>query len=92
VHTHLDEPTRSSQDGRGKAIGTGAHVAIIVFESMLALWQLGVAPQLIAIAFGLVLGAVCLALALAFGLGGRDVAGRFLQRKVDRLQGPDRQP
>ena len=45
--------------------------------------------------FAIVLGSVCLALALAFGLGGREVAGRFLQKEYDRRRssgGPGRQP
>jgi hypothetical protein len=32
----------------------------------------------------LVFGALCLALALAFGLGGREVAGRYLQKWLER--------
>jgi hypothetical protein len=56
----------------------------VVFAAMVALQQLGVGAQLIAIAFGLLLGAVCLALALAFGLGGRDVASKILAREYDK--------
>ena len=49
---------------------------------------LDIASEIVIWAFILVFGAVCLALALAFGLGGREVAGRFLekwleQKKVD---------
>jgi hypothetical protein len=51
---------------------------------MVALQQLGVGRQLIAIAFGSILGALCLAAALAFGLGGRDVAGRIINKEYER--------
>lgn len=49
-----------------------------VVAVMVTLQQLGVASQLIGIAFSLVLGAICLAAALAFGLGGREAAARVL--------------
>ncbi|MCC2630296.1 MAG: small-conductance mechanosensitive ion channel [Candidatus Paceibacter sp.] len=58
-----------------KTLGSVAKYAIIVFSVMAALTQLNVVPELIQIAFaGLVL-----ALALAFGLGGREEAARLLQ-------------
>ena len=64
--------------------GPAAHVVIVAFAAMMALQKIGVGRQLIAIAFALLLGAVCLALALAFGLGGRDVAAKILQKEYDR--------
>jgi hypothetical protein len=45
----------------------------------MALRQMGVANEIINLAFGLLLGAIAVAAALAFGLGGREVAGRELQ-------------
>lgn len=81
AHRRVDELTASAADRLARSLGTVAHVA---FATMMALQRLGVGNQLIAIAFGLVLGAVCLALALAFGFGGRDVAGRILQKEYDR--------
>jgi hypothetical protein len=36
---------------------------------------MGIASSIVNLAFGLLLGAVAVAIALAFGLGGRDVAG-----------------
>lgn len=55
-------------------IASIAKYAIIVFSVMAALTQLGIVPHLIQILFG----GVVLALALAFGLGGREEAARFL--------------
>jgi len=83
-HKRVDELTRGSSDRLLRSLGSVAHVAVVAFTIMMALQQLGVGRQLIAIAFALVLGAVCLALALAFGLGGRDVAGRILQKEYNR--------
>jgi hypothetical protein len=45
---------------------------------------LDIASEIVIWAFILVFGAVCLALALAFGLGGRDVAGRQLEKWLER--------
>lgn len=71
-----------------------ARVAIIVFASALALRQMGIAESIVNLAFGLLLGAVAVAAALAFGLGGRDVAARQLERWQRELQesppGPER--
>jgi hypothetical protein len=60
--------------GRAVYIGTTVFVVAGIFEI------LDIASEIIIWAFILVFGAVCLALALAFGLGGRDVAGRYLQK------------
>lgn len=80
----IDELTRTSQDRVLRAMGTIAHVAIVAFAAMMAMQQVGVGRQLIAIAFALVLGAVCLALSLAFGLGGRDVAAKIVEKEYER--------
>jgi hypothetical protein len=41
--------------------------------------ELGIAPLLVATTFNIILGGVVLALALAFGLGGKDAAARYLE-------------
>lgn len=84
----IDELTKSSSDRLVRSLGVVAHVGIVAFSSMMALQQIGVGRQLIAIAFALLLGAVCLALALAFGLGGRDVAAKILQKEYERHDKP----
>ena len=50
-----------------------------------ALTQLGIAVQLTANTFLIVLGAVALAAALAFGIGGREVAGDILEKAYGRI-------
>ena len=40
----------------------------------MALQQMGVATSIVNLAFGLLFGAIAVAIALAFGLGGRDIA------------------
>jgi len=53
---------------------------VLVLGGAIALRQMGVADSIINLAFGLLLGAVAVAAALAFGLGGREVAGRELEQ------------
>ena len=53
--------------------------AIIIFAATIAMEQLGIAPLLVGTAFNIILGGVVLALALAFGLGGKDAAARYLE-------------
>ena len=67
-----------NKDLRAAYIGTTIFVVAGIFEI------LDIASEIVIWAFILVFGAVCLALALAFGLGGRDVAGRHLERWFER--------
>ena len=59
--------------------------AIIIFAITVALEQLGIAPLLVTATFNIILGGICLALALAFGLGGKDVAAKYLEGLKKRL-------
>jgi hypothetical protein len=52
--------------------------AIIIFAATIALGELGIATLLVTTTFNIILGGICLALALAFGLGGKDAAARYL--------------
>ncbi len=73
----------------GKYAGLTARLArwaVLIFTAAIALKQLGVADTIINLAFGLTLGAIALAAALAFGLGARDVAGHETERLVNDLR------
>ncbi len=59
--------------------GSVAQYGIIVFAAFAALTQLGIAPELIAPTFLILLGAVALAAAIAFGLGGQGVAQQLVE-------------
>ena len=61
-----------------------ARYAIIVYAAFAALTELGIAVQLTAPTFLIVLGGVALAAAIAFGWGGRDVAKDIIERYYDR--------
>jgi len=65
---------------RARGIGYLARAALLTFVLLLALRQLQVAADLLLAAFELAFGGLCLALALAFGLGGREWAAGIIQR------------
>src|SRR3712207_2569905 len=64
-----------------------ARYAVIVYAAFAALTQLGIAVQLTANTFLIVLGAVALAAALAFGIGGREVARDIVKKAYNRGDG-----
>jgi len=55
-------------------------VAIIILGTAIGLRFMGLADDIINLAFGLLIGAVAVAFALAFGLGGRNAAARTVER------------
>ncbi len=61
-----------------------ARYAIIVYAVFAAITELGIAVKLTAPTFLILLGAVALAAAIAFGLGGREVAQDVLQKAYNR--------
>jgi hypothetical protein len=63
--------------GRVVYVGTTIFVVAAIFEI------LDIASEIVIWAFILIFGAVCLALALAFGLGGREVAARYLNKWLE---------
>lgn len=58
--------------------------AIIVFAVTISLAQLGIAPLLVTATFNIILGGIVLALAIAFGLGGKDAAAKYLEELKKR--------
>jgi hypothetical protein len=73
---------RAMGGSKGNLLGNVAWVAIVFFIAALALGQTGIREDIVKLAFGLSLGAIAIAAALAFGLGGREVAGRELESMV----------
>lgn len=65
---------------QSRLLGQIARVSILTLVGAMALQQMGVATDIVVLAFGLVLGAIAVAVALAFGLGGRDVAAEQVRR------------
>ncbi|MEO0966924.1 MAG: mechanosensitive ion channel [Cyanobacteria bacterium J06639_18] len=76
----------SSGNPQARVLGQIARIAIIALVSAMALQQIGVAPNIVQLAFGLLLGALAVALALAFGLGGRDIAAQQVQEWLNSFK------
>jgi len=64
---------------------------IVSFSLSMTFEVLGVAEQTMLIAFATVFGAAMLGLAIAFGLGGQDLAQKFLERKLTRQNREERE-
>lgn len=77
----------SSGDRQSQILGQVARIAIIALVSAMALQQIGVASDIVNLAFGLLLGAIAVAIALAFGLGGRDIAREQVQEWLNSFKG-----
>jgi xanthine/uracil permease len=69
-----------SSTGEGGYAQTIVKYAIIALFTAIGLTFMGLADQIVMMAFGLILGSAAVATALAFGLGGRDFAARMLER------------
>ena len=80
------ELIRSSGTANAGLLALVARVAILVLAGAMALRQMGIANEIVNLAFGLLLGAVAVAAALAFGFGGREVAGRELDDWVRQVK------
>lgn len=74
--------------GQLRLVPSAVRGAVLVIGAFMALRELQIAPEIVDVAFTLTLGAIAVAVALAFGLGGRDVAGRIAQQWYDRRREP----
>jgi hypothetical protein len=70
--------------GRALArIGSGGVILLAVF---MALQELGIASDIVTTAFAILFGAIALAIALAFGLGNRELAGEITREWYERYR------
>ncbi|MGF1542140.1 MAG: mechanosensitive ion channel [Pleurocapsa sp.] len=76
----------SSGTAQSRFLGQSARVAILILVGAMALDRMGIAPNIVNLAFGLLLGGIAVAIALAFGLGGREVAQEELRSWVNSFK------
>ena len=69
---------KTSATAQADALALATRWAIMLLTGAMALRQMGLANDIVNMAFGIVLGAVAIAAAVAFGIGGRDIAARKL--------------
>ncbi len=70
----------ASDSSNARRLALAARIVILALAGAMALRQTGLANEIVNLAFGLILGAAAVAFALAFGLGGRDMATRTLDK------------
>ena len=77
---------RTSGAAQAGLLALAARVSIIVLAAAMALRQMGLADDIINLAFGLLLGCIAVAVALAFGLGAREIAARELGEWIQSIK------
>jgi hypothetical protein len=70
-----------------RAVAGLARFTILGIVFAMGLRSMGIADDIVNLAFGLTLGAVAVAVALSFGLGGREAAGKQMEHWLARLRG-----
>lgn len=70
----------------GRALSRAGQVGVMVIAVFMALQELGIATDIVTTAFAILFGAIALALALAFGLGNRDLAGEVTREWFERYK------
>jgi Na+-driven multidrug efflux pump len=74
---------RRAGDARSELVATAVQWGILVLVTAIGVREMGLGSDIIFAGFVLILGSASLAAALAFGIGGRGAAARFLER-LDR--------
>jgi hypothetical protein len=77
---------RRASGGERVGLAQLARVAILGLVIAMGLRAMGIADDIVNLAFGLTLGAVAVAVALSFGLGGREAAGRQMEHWLSQLR------
>jgi hypothetical protein len=72
-----------------RLLSLGVKWMVMVLTGAMALDHLGIGGQIVRLAFGILFGGIVLALALAVGLGSKDMVSRSLERQVERSSGEE---
>jgi hypothetical protein len=67
-----------------RALARGAQLLALVFFLAIALEQLGIGRNIVIAAFSLIFGGIVLAIALALGLGGRELGREWLEKQFGK--------
>ena len=80
----------SSTGGRqARILGHAARISVVALITAMALKQMGIASNIVDLAFGLLTGAIAVAIAVAFGLGGKDIATQQVREWLDSFKKND---
>jgi hypothetical protein len=65
-----------------RLLGEGVKIVVLLLACVMALEQLGIGRGTVIVAFTILFGGFVFALALSFGLGGKDIARQYLEGKI----------
>lgn len=82
AHEAIDQASGPNSKGLARI----ARFAILALVLAMGLRAMGIADDIVNLAFGLTLGAVAVAVALSFGLGGREAAGKLMDHWLTRFR------
>jgi hypothetical protein len=74
-----------------RLLSLAVRLILIIFTISMVFEELGIAEETIMMAFGIGFGAIMLGFALAFGLGGKELAREFLERRLTRERREEKQ-
>lgn len=83
----VDQAIRSAKVAQAELLATVGRAAVVILGFAMGLKQMGIADEVILLAFGITLGAVAVAAAIAFGLGSRDAAKALIDKWADGSKG-----
>ena len=69
-----------------KMLISAVRAGVIIFTAAIAIGNLNIGDSIVQIAFTLILGSVCVAAAIAFGVGGREAAAKLLDSWSEKLR------
>ena len=84
ISTIIYDTMTKSQNN--KFIASIIRVASMALFIAIALRTMGIANEIVELAFGLILGAIAVAVALSYGLGGREAAGEHFKHIIGKLR------
>lgn len=81
--------TASSNAGitQAKFLGQFTQTIIMIFTAIITLEQLNIASSVLTFAINIILASLGLGLAIAIGLGSKDIAGKMVQDLVNKVKG-----
>ncbi|MFC1620874.1 hypothetical protein ACFL2G_01085 [Candidatus Omnitrophota bacterium] len=81
--------TASSNAGitQAKFLGQLTQTVIMIFAAIITLEQLNIASSVLNLTINIILASLGLALAIAVGLGSKDIAGKMMQELVNKMKG-----
>src|SRR5215831_8756936 len=77
--------------GSPRLLSISIRTITVIFVFSMVFEELGLAQETMLVAFGIAFGAAMLGFAIAFGLGGKDLAREFLEKRLARDKGHDKE-